>query len=271
MPNYLGGGTNYVKASDGGLGGGALGAMVNAWSQAKSMEINIAAKKHLMDYSHNLDLERDKHRTVNDIVASGAKTALQNHYDTLLEGVKSGNAMGRINRQGELAGELEQQKHLNLKNRTTQQAGINTRMAKLKHGQNLELGEAKTAQDVKRTREAGRQTRANKKQAAQTDINSMRTLSADLYANHMDPSKGVSPLVANPSNLQNIGPLLKGHPLLAGNEATPKEKPVTTRKKNASKPPVNPPGGASPDSSSGGPTPPVVKPAKVKPAGKGVK
>jgi hypothetical protein len=203
-----------------------------------------------MDYGHNLEIDRIKHKTAMDLAATTAGAAIQHHYNTAMEGVKTAELDKRNTRQNELDTQLEQAKHLQAKERI----------------------DLKTSGDVKVAQKTAAAARATKKHASVTDLNSMKALSAGLYENSKDPSTGVSPLVAGPGQLQNIGNALKGHPLLnfdANSTTHPNTGTQTAtskvRKKRTPKPPTTPVG-ATPNPSS---TSPVVTPAaapQVKPA-----
>jgi hypothetical protein len=85
------------------------------------------------------------------------------------------------------------------------------------------LEDKKGGNKIKQTKEAGRQDRLTRTQRGNRDRIDMERQTAGLYANSQDPSTGISPLLSAPGRLQNIGPLLKGNPLLGvsgGNAGT---------------------------------------------------
>jgi hypothetical protein len=235
-----------VKASNNiGVNGGVLGAAVSAISKAQGLKVETA----LMDYQHQLNLNRDTHREQQGLIASAGRAAIQHHYDTALEGVRTTELEKRGINQGVIDEQLEQQKHLN------------------KIGQI----DQSTAGAVKIAQKTAAAARATKKHASVTDLNSMKELSAGLAENHADPSKGISPLVAGPGQLQNIGNALKGHPLLNFDKsaASTSTKPIKKAKSKKASTPKS----TMPKSAAAGQqpsvTPPVVTPAagpKVNPA-----
>lgn len=259
-------GTNVVNANAN--SGQILGQMVNQFYKTQDLKLNLAVKKHLMDYQQGLDLETMRHKTAHKMAADTAIAGVQHNYNMALEGAKSQNALTRINRQGEISNQLQQDKILAEKKLTSQKAGIATRARKGAHANAMEAGAAKTAQDIMRTRESGRQNRLTQGHATRTGVKAMRDITAGLDINAKDPSKGISPLVAGPNALQNIGPLLKNHPLLAGQSqpvVPSAAKPARPRKPKAPNTPV----GATPNPSAPSPvTNPAAKPAKVRPAKK---
>jgi hypothetical protein len=76
------------------------------------------------------------------------------------------------------------------------------------------LENTKSGNRIKQTKEAGRQERTTRSHRGNRDRIDMERQTAGLYANSQDPSTGISPLLSAPGRLQNIGPLLKGNPLL---------------------------------------------------------
>ena len=97
------------------------------------------------------------------------------------------------------------------------------------------------------TKEAGRQERLSETHKGKRATKDLETQTKGLYANSQDPSTGISPLMSAPGRLQNIGPLLKGNPLLGVNPAQnaakntgPVETPVVGGKKRGRKPSVAP-------------------------------
>jgi hypothetical protein len=248
MKNTLNNGSAVQASNSLGANGGILGAMVNQWGKAKNLQANVAVKKWQMDYSHTLEMDRIKHKTAMGLAADTAGAAIQHHYDTAMEGIKTSELDKRNTRQNDLDQQLEQAKHIGAKERI----------------------DLKTQGDIKVAQKTAAATRATKKHASVTDLNSMKALSSGLNENKADPSTGISPLVAGPNQLQNIGNALKGHPLLnfdanTGVKSNPKTKTPTNnvRKKAASNPPITP-ANEAPDAPSS-PVSPVVEPAKQKP------
>jgi hypothetical protein len=230
--------------------------MVSQWSKAKDLQASVAVKKwsidythgkklELADYTHGQEMDRIKHKTAMGLAAESAGAAIQHHYNTAMEGIKTSELDKRNTRQNELDTQLEQAKHLN---KTAQQ-------------------DQDTAGKIKLAQKTAATARATKKHGNLTDLNSMKALSKSL-------SEGtVSPFVAGPNTLQNIGPGLTPHintffPAAgaAGNtnmqttNPNPGTQPPTSKvsKKRTPKPPTTPVG-ATPN-----PSGPVVTPAKVK-------
>jgi hypothetical protein len=236
MKNTLNNGSAVQASNTIGANGGFLGAMVKKWQ---------------MDYNHNLEMDRIQHKTIMGLAAESAGAAIQHHYNTVMEGIKTSELDKRNTRQSELDQQLEQAKHIN---KTAQQ-------------------DQATSGNIKLAQKTAAAARATKKHGNVTDLNSMKELSKSLNEGT------VSPFVAGPNSIQNIGPGLTQHintlfPAAgaAGNTNTkttnpnPGTQPPTSkvRKKSAPKPPTTPVN-ATPNPSSS----PVVTPAaapQVKPA-----
>jgi len=91
------------------------------------------------------------------------------------------------------------------------------------------LENTKSGNRIKQTKEAGRQERISTTHRGKRATKDLEVQTAGLYANSQDPSTGISPLMSAPGRLQNIGPLLKGNPLLGvsgGNAGTKTETPA---------------------------------------------
>ena len=89
------------------------------------------------------------------------------------------------------------------------------------------LENTKSGNKIKQTKESGRQERLTRTHGGNRDYKDSERLTRGLYENSLDPSKGVSPLTSK--NLQKIGPLLGGNPLLGvsgGNAGTKTETPA---------------------------------------------
>jgi hypothetical protein len=76
------------------------------------------------------------------------------------------------------------------------------------------LENTKSGNKIKQTKESGRQERITTTHKGKRATKDLEAQTAGLYANSQDPSTGISPLMSAPGRLQNIGPLLKGNPLL---------------------------------------------------------
>lgn len=91
------------------------------------------------------------------------------------------------------------------------------------------LENTKSGNRIKLAKEQGRQERTTTTHRGKRATKDLEAQTAGLYANSQDPSTGISPLMSAPGKLQNIGPLLKGNPLLGvsgGNAGTKTETPA---------------------------------------------
>ena len=73
-------------------------------------------------------------------------------------------------------------------------------------------------QKIEQTKQQGRQERLSETHRSKRATKDLKDQSRGLYDNSQDPSTGISPLMSAPGRLQNIGPLLKGNPLLGVGE-----------------------------------------------------
>jgi len=238
---------NVVQAG-GGNGMDVLGSIIGGWQRRKEIDFRYSRENELMKAQHDLNMERDTHRAKQQVIAQGTGALFQNHFDTLLEGTKSGHKLEQINATGE-------QDRTTLKEsgkqdrRTFTHRGKQDRLTSAQeHGQAVEQENVRSGNKVTQTREQGRQDRTTITHQGKRSVKGMEDISKGLYDNAEDNSKGISPLVAGPSSLQNIGPLLRDHPLLSGKPSS----------KAPSEPAVGNPSG--PDASgSATVTPPKVK------------
>lgn len=106
------------------------------------------------------------------------------------------------------------------------------------------LENTKSGNRIKETKEKGRQDRISTTHRGKRATKDLEVQTKGLYDNSQDPSTGISPLMSAPGRLQNIGPLLKGNPLLGvsgGNAGTKTETPAADGgKKRGRKPKVAP-------------------------------
>lgn len=238
-----------VKPTNGAGIGALLGQVVAAQEKRRDLQVQVAAKMGLADYQHQLNLSRDTHRTINDIVANQAKAGVQHHFDTLYEGIKTQEVGKRASYQNELDTQLEQTKHLN-------------NLAAIGH---------KEEQSRMTVAAKGEEERNTKSHGVSTDIEALKTMTEGLNSGE------ISPLVAEPGKLQNIGNRIsQNHPLLQGKpmgEAKTEGEQATTQKRASKKatPPApgteqtTIPNTTTPDTSKQTTVAPaVVKPAKVK-------
>lgn len=229
---------NIVQASSGN-GMDVLGSILNGWQRRKEIDFRYQRENQLMDKQHQMNLERDTHRAMQQTIATGTSAVIQSHFDNILEGNKHGNSMERIGEQGNqtrlnskesghqdrLTAGYKNKKDSALK---AQVHGQNTEMERLKAGNEIgrmsdenlykqQNEDQQSGNKIKLEREKGKQVRKNQKNVIQTGVQGMRDLSSGLAENHADPSTGISPLVSNPNGLQNIGNSLREHPFLKSN------------------------------------------------------
>jgi hypothetical protein len=181
------------------------------------MDYRYSRENELLQKQHELGMERDTHKAMQSTIANGASAVINSHFDNLLETNRSANKMAQIGESGNQ--DRETAKVVGSQDRRTfTHRGKQDRLTSAqKSAEALELENTSSANKVTQTREAGSQERRTITHQGKRDLKGMRDLSKDLYDNASDNSVGVSPLVAGPGSLQNIGPLLKDHPLLNGN------------------------------------------------------
>lgn len=209
---------NVVQAG-GGNGMDVLGSVIYGWQRRKEIDFRYSRENDLMTRQHELNMERDTHRAKQQAIAQGTGAAIQTHFDTMLEGTKSQHKLDQIDASGN-------QERLTVKEsgkqdrRTFTHRGKQERLT-LADKDTYETGQKILDSDnkIKQTREAGSQERRTITHTGKRSIKGMEDISKGLYDNAEDNSKGISPLVAGPSSLQNIGPLLRDHPLLSGKPA----------------------------------------------------
>lgn len=163
-----------VTQAGSGSGFNPLGMVLRSWQRKKETDYRFGKEDELMTRQHELGKERDTHRAMQSVIASGSSAAINSYFDTTLENTKSGNKITQI-------------------------------------------------------KETGRQGRITETHRGKRATKDLETQTAGLYANSQDPSKGISPLMSAPGRLQNIGPLLRGNPLLGvngGNAGTKTETPA---------------------------------------------
>jgi hypothetical protein len=210
---------NVVQAG-GGNGMDVLGSIIGGWQRKKELDFRYSRENDLMTRQHELNMERDTHRAKQQAIAQGTGAAIQTHFDTMLEGTKSAHKLEQIDASGN-------QERLTVKEsgkqdrRTFTHRGKQDRLT-MADKDTYETGQKTLDSDnkIKQTRESGSQERRTITHTGKRNITDMRTLSKDLDANAKDTSTGISPLVAGPGSLQNIGPLLRDHPLLNGKSSS---------------------------------------------------
>jgi hypothetical protein len=211
---------NVVQASSGN-GANILGGLLNTWQRKKNIDYRYGRESELMQKQHELGMERDTHKAIQSTIANGASAVINSHFDNLLETNRSANKMEQIGESGNQ--DRETAKVVGSQDRRTfTHRGKQDRLTSAqKSAEALELENTSSANKITQTREAGSQERRTITHQGKRDLKGMRDLSKDLYDNASDNSVGVSPLVAGPGNIQNIGPLLKDHPLLSGKPVAP--------------------------------------------------
>lgn len=211
---------NVVQAG-GGNGMDVLGSLIYGWQRRKEIDFRYSRENELMTRQHELNMERDTHRAKQQAVAQGTGAAIQSHFDTMLEGTKSGHKLEQIDATGN-------QDRLTIKEsgkqdrRTFTHRGKQDRLTMAdKDFYDTNQKNLESDNKIKQTREAGSQERRTITHTGKRSIKGMEDISKGLHANAQDTSTGISPLVASPNSLQNIGPLLRDHPLLNGKTKTP--------------------------------------------------
>ena len=211
---------NVVQAGSGN-GANLLGGLLNVWQRKQTMDYRYSRESELMQKQHELGMERDTHKAMQSTIANGASAVINSHFDNLLETNRSDNKIAQIGESGNQ--DRQTAKVVGSQDRRTfTHRGKQDRITSAqKSAEALDLENTSSANKVTQTREAGSQERRTITHQGKRDLKGMRDLSKDLYDNASDNSVGVSPLVAGPGALQNIGPLLKDHPLLNGKAAAP--------------------------------------------------
>lgn len=264
-----------VKASSNN-GVGALNLVLANWARRKEIDYRYQQDNVLMDKQHQYNLERDSNRAHQQMLVNGTSAVFQSHFDNILEATKHGNSMERIGEQGNQTRQNTKEsghqarltagyKHKKDSALKEQVHGQNTEMERLKAGNEIarmsdeavysqQNEDRQSGNKIKLEREKGKQTRRNEKHRVQTGVQGMRDLTSGLAENYDNPSTGISPLVSNSGNLQNVGNNLKAHPFLKPNP-----------KLGGGTPLAPSPGGPSNPDSSGEATvtPPKVKEPKV--------
>jgi hypothetical protein len=207
---------NVVQAGSGN-GANILGGLLNNWQRKKNMDYRYSRENELLTRQHELGMERDTHKAMQSTIAAGTSAVINSHFDNILETNRSNNKITQIGESGNQ--DRETAKVVGSQDRRTfTHRGKQDRLTSAqKSAEALDLENTSSANKVTQTREAGSQDRRTITHQGKRDLKGMRDLSRDLYDNAGDNSVGVSPLVAGPGALQNIGPLLKDHPLLNGN------------------------------------------------------
>ena len=219
---------NVVQAGSG-SGMNVLGGLLNTWQRKKDIDYRWGRDSELIQKQHELGMERDTHKAMQSTISAGASAVINSHFDNLLETNRSANKMAQIGESGNQ--ERETAKVVGSQDRRTfTHRGKQDRLTSAqKSAEALDLENTSSANKVTQTREAGSQERRTITHQGKRDLKGMRDLSRDLYDNASDNSVGVSPLVAGPGALQNIGPLLKDHPLLSGNVKTTTAAPIAPK------------------------------------------
>jgi len=207
---------NVVQAGSGN-GANILGGLLNVWQRKKNMDYRYSRESELMQKQHELGMERDTHRAMQQTIATGAGAVINSHFDNILESTKNKNKLEQLGEEG-------------TQDRLTSAQGHDqdTEMERLKAGNEIgrmsdenlykqDFEDKQSGNRIKLEREKGKTTRRNEKHRVQTGVQAMRDLTSGLAENYDDPSTGISPLVANSGNLQNIGNALKSHPFLKPN------------------------------------------------------
>lgn len=238
---------NVVQASSGN-GANALGAILNTWQRKKNIDYRYSRDNELLTRQHELGMERDTHKAMQSTIAAGTSAVINSHFDNLLETNRSANKIEQIGASGNedrltiKAGGKEDRRTIGHK--AKKESGLkaqvhaqDTEMERLKAGNEIarmsdealykEKNEDQVSGNrVKLEREKGKTTRRNEKHRVQTGIQGMRDLTSGLAENYDDPSTGISPLVANSGNLQNVGNALREHPFLKANPKTTTAAPI---------------------------------------------
>jgi hypothetical protein len=197
-----------------------LGGLLNTWQRKKDIDYRWGRDSELIQKQHELGMERDTHKAMQSTISAGASAVINSHFDNLLETNRSNNKIAQIGESGNQ--DRETAKVVGSQDRRTfTHRGKQDRLTSAqKSAEALDLENTSSANKVTQTREAGKEERRTITHQGKRDLKGMRDLSRDLYDNAGDNSVGVSPLVAGPGSLQNIGPLLKDHPLLTGKRTT---------------------------------------------------
>jgi hypothetical protein len=207
---------NVVQAG-GGNGMNVLGGLLNTWARKKDIDYRWGRESELLQKQHDLGMERDTHRAMQNTIAAGAGSVISSHFDNILESTKNKNKLEQLGEEGNQDRLTSAQGH-----------GQATEMERLKAGNEIgrmsdealyrqQNEDQVSGNRIKLEREKGKTTRKNEKHRVQTGIQGMRDLTSGLAENYEDPSTGISPLVSNSGNLQNIGNSLKNHPYMKAN------------------------------------------------------
>jgi hypothetical protein len=229
---------NVVQAG-GGNGMNVLGGLLNTWARKKDIDYRWGRESELLQKQHDLGMERDTHRAMQQTIASGTSAVINSHFDNLLESNRHGNKLEQIGEEGNQTRETIKVKgkddrrtftHRGKQDRLTSAQGHDqdTEMERLKAGNEIgrmsdealyksQNEDQVSGNRIKLEREKGRQTRNTERHRVQTGVQGMRDLTSGLAENYDDPSTGISPLVSNSGNLQNIGNSLKNHPYMKAN------------------------------------------------------
>jgi hypothetical protein len=210
---------NVVQAGSGN-GANILGGLLNTWQRKKNMDYRYSRENELLTRQHELGMERDTHKAMQSTIAAGTSAVINSHFDNILESNKHGNKLEQIGEEGNQTRETIKVKGKDDRRTFTHRGKQDRITSAQKSAEALDLENTSSANKVTQTREAGSQDRRTITHQGKRDLKGMRDLSRDLYDNAGDNSVGVSPLVAGPGALQNIGPSLANHPLLTGNRTT---------------------------------------------------
>lgn len=215
---------NVVQASSGG-GMDVLGNIIYGWQRRKEIDFRYSRENELMTRQHELNMERDTHRAQQQAIAQGTGAAIESHFNTMLEGTRNQHKLEQIGASGD-------QDRLTLKEggkqdrRTFTHRGKQDRLT-MADKDTYETGQKNLESDnkIKQTREAGSQERRTITHTGKRNVRGMQDITKNLYENAQDPSTGISPLVAGPDSLQNIGPHLGNNGIITGEfkKTTPAE------------------------------------------------
>lgn len=90
---------NVVQAG-GGNGMDVIGGLINTWQRKKIIDYRWGRDNQLLERQHELATERDRTKTMNNVIASGTSAAISNYFDTTLENTKSGNKITQTKEAG---------------------------------------------------------------------------------------------------------------------------------------------------------------------------
>ena len=126
MKNTLNNGSAVQASNSLGANGGILGAAVAQWQKVQDIKIT----KGLIDYKHNLNLDRDTHRTAMDIAADQAHLRTAHDFNMVRDAAASKSKLNVAKEEG-------RQKRLT--NTHTNKSGLKT-MEKMTAGQEKAAG-----------------------------------------------------------------------------------------------------------------------------------